>query len=115
MLNLHLHRMLWAMSLSGAPRAHWRDKGWFAGERGGRGSASCVFTFPALVVFVAASAPGRSLSSSQQQCLWQCAQRWSEVQHFVGMRSRALLQQQGGGLLGAADTGANLSTDSLLS
>ncbi|CDJ43073.1 tim10/DDP zinc finger domain-containing protein, putative [Eimeria tenella] len=59
--------------------------------------------------------PGRSLSSSQQQCIWQCAQRWNEVQHFVGMRSRALLQQQGaGGLMGAAGSGGNLSGDSLL-
>ncbi|XP_026190043.1 mitochondrial import inner membrane translocase subunit Tim13-like [Cyclospora cayetanensis] len=60
--------------------------------------------------------PGRSLSTSQQQCLWQCSQRWSEVQHFVGMRSRALLQQQGGGLMGSADGGSSsLSADSLLS
>ncbi|KAL8436355.1 hypothetical protein Efla_005981 [Eimeria flavescens] len=61
--------------------------------------------------------PGRSLSSSQQQCIWQCSQRWTEVQHFVGKRSRALLQQQagsllGGGGLGAADSSSSSGLDS---
>uniref|UniRef100_A0A6U6MLY4 Mitochondrial import inner membrane translocase subunit n=1 Tax=Zooxanthella nutricula TaxID=1333877 RepID=A0A6U6MLY4_9DINO len=27
--------------------------------------------------------PGKSLGSSQQVCLWRCAQRYMETQHFV--------------------------------
>lgn len=29
------------------------------------------------------SSPGKSLASGQQVCLWRCAQRYMETQHFV--------------------------------
>eukprot|EP00921_Rhytidocystis_pertsovi_P022286 GHVQ01035639.1.p1 GENE.GHVQ01035639.1~~GHVQ01035639.1.p1 ORF type:complete len:104 (+),score=25.78 GHVQ01035639.1:118-429(+) len=43
------------------------------------------------------SNPGKSLSSGQQTCIWNCSQRYLETTHFVTRRSVDLIKAGAGG------------------
>ncbi|CEM37409.1 unnamed protein product [Vitrella brassicaformis CCMP3155] len=50
--------------------------------------------------------PGRLLSSGQQTCIWNCAQRYIETNHFIKLRTAEMIkatQEGGGGVRGGAD------------
>eukprot|EP00922_Rhytidocystis_sp_ex-Travisia-forbesii_P031437 GHVS01046482.1.p1 GENE.GHVS01046482.1~~GHVS01046482.1.p1 ORF type:complete len:102 (+),score=25.28 GHVS01046482.1:30-335(+) len=49
--------------------------------------------------------PGKNLSSGQQTCIWNCAQRFVETSHFVTRRAMDLIKQGGGG--GGGQVGDN--------